>query len=151
MAARAWFRAFSFFDRSLWLHTMKRCVRTALVATVVAAASAMTIAQQLPRNFPATALRGELLIVSPPDATIDGRDARLAPGARIRGANNMLVLSGTVLGQRLTVNYTVDGFGLVKDVWVLRPEEAAKPWPRSTEEAQEMVFDPLTQTWSQRR
>jgi hypothetical protein len=34
---------------------------------------------------------------------------------------------------------------------VLRPDEAVKPWPRSVEQAQEMVFDPLTQTWSQRR
>lgn len=130
---------------------MKRCVRTSLVATAIVAASAVTMAQQLPRSFPATALRGELVIVSPPDATIDGRDARLAPGARIRGPNNMLVLSGTVLGQQLTVNYTLDGFGFVKDVWVLRPDEAAKRWPRSAAEAQQMVFDALTQTWSPRR
>ena len=130
---------------------MKRCVRTGFIATVIFAASAVTTAQQLPRSFPATALRGELVIVSPPEATIDGRDARLAPGARIRGTNNMLVLSGTVLGQRLTVNYTLDGFGLVKDVWVLRPDEAAKRWPRSADEAQQMVFDELTQTWSLRR
>lgn len=129
---------------------MNRCARMAFLATVLAMPAA-AIAQQLPRSFPASALRGELVVVAPPQATLNGREVRLAPGARIRGANNMLVLSGTVLGQQLTVNYTLDGYGLVKDVWVLRPEEVAKPWPRSPQEAEQMVFDALNQTWSPRR
>jgi hypothetical protein len=127
---------------------MNRCVLIALAAALAAPLAGQ--AQQLPRAFPPEALRGDLVVAAPPEATMDGRPVRLAPGVRIRGENNLLVLSGTVVNQRLTVNYTIDGFGLVKDVWVLRPEEAAKPWPRSAEEASRMVFDALNQTWSWR-
>jgi hypothetical protein len=127
---------------------MNRCAP--LVFAVALAAPLAGTAQQLPRSFPPNALRGDLQVLAPPEATMDGRAVRLAPGVRIRGENNLLVLSGTVVNQRLTVNYTLDGFGLVKDVWVLRPEEAAKPWPRSAEEAEQMVFDALNQTWSRR-
>jgi hypothetical protein len=104
-------------------------------------------AQWLPRAFPADALRGDLVVTAPPQATLEGREVQLAPGVRIRGENNMLLLSGAVLNQRLTVHYTLDGFNLVKDVWVLRPEELAKRWPRSTQEREELRFDALNQVW----
>ena len=81
---------------------------------------------------------------------MNGREARLAPGARIRDVNNMVLLSGSVVGSRLLVNYTVDTFGLVKDVWVLRDDEARRFWPRSPEEAAKWSFDPMTQTWARR-
>jgi len=58
-------------------------------------------------------------------------------------------MSGSVLGTPLAVNYTMDTYGLVKDVWILTPAEAArKPWPTSAEEAQAWTFDPVAQTWS---
>lgn len=129
---------------------MHRCVTSGLAALIAAAPLALSAQQFLPRNFPPEALRGDLVVQQPPVATINGVPARLAPGARIRGADNMLVLSGRVLGMPLLVHYTVDGYGLIKDVWVLRPEEAVKPWPRSTDEAARMVFDALGQTWSPR-
>lgn len=78
------------------------------------------------RPFPESALRGRLRIVAPPQVQIDGRDAQLAPGARILNAQNMLVMSGTLIGQELAVNYLRDpATGLIGDVWLLSPEEAA--------------------------
>jgi len=133
--------------RSLWIETMNRCANLAVVLWIAAAAA---IAQPLQRNFPANALRGELVIVSPPDVTLNGRAARLAPGSRIRGDNNMLLLSGSVVGNKLLVHYTVDTYGLIKDVWILRDDEAAKPWPRSEQEAARWTFDPTAQTWHRR-
>ena len=123
---------------------MYRCVLAGLVAACLVAPAA---AQQ--RNFPQTALRGALVITTPSDALLNGRPARLAPGLRIRGQNNMLEMSGALLGAKLLVHYTTDTQGLVKDVWILRPEEAArKPWPTTPAEAQAWQFDPVAQVWS---
>ena len=106
---------------------------------------------QAQRNFPADALRGALVVGDPPEVTVNGQPARLAPGARIRGANNMLAMSGSLTGQRLLVHYTVDISGHVKDVWVLTPEEASrKPWPSTPDEAARWSFDAAAQTWTRK-
>lgn len=130
---------------------MLRCVmpgRRALAALLVALACPLAFAQQ-PRSFPQSALRGELLLTQPPQAELNGQPARLAPGARIRGQNNLIQLSGSMLGQRMTVHYTLDGFGLIRDVWVLTDEERARrPWPTTPQEAQSWSFDAATQTWA---
>ncbi len=123
---------------------MIRCV-----TLVAALACALPAAAQMPRNFPATALRGALVVTQPPAVLLNGSPARLAPGSRIRGQNNLLVVSGALIGQRLVVDYTIDISGLVMDVWVLTPQEAAKqPWPTTPAQAAAWHFDPLAQTWS---
>ena len=123
---------------------MLRCVlATALVVCV------QTAAAQAPRNFPATALRGEVVITQPPEVLLNRQPARLAPGARIRGADNLLLMSGAVTGQRLLVHYTLDLSGHVLNVWVLTPAELARqPWPATPEQAATWAFDPSSQTWS---
>jgi hypothetical protein len=58
------------------------------------------------------------------------------------------VVPGALIGGRYLVNYTLDLSGGVKDVWILRPEEAAvQPWPSTAEEAQAWRFDPVGQVW----
>jgi hypothetical protein len=122
---------------------MNRCVLALLIALVAA------LPAHAQRVFERNALRGELQLTAPPEALLNGQPARLSPGARIRNPQNMLVLSGTLLGQKLVVNYTVDGFGLVHDVWVLSEAEAARlPWPRTPAEAAAWSFDPTLQRWS---
>lgn len=76
------------------------------------------------RNFPAGTLRGKLMVVNPPDVRLDDQADRLAPGVRIRSAQNMLVMASAIVGQNLLVNYTRDAAGLVRDVWILTPDEA---------------------------
>jgi hypothetical protein len=107
-----------------------------------------TAAPQTVRDFPPQALRGTLLVGMSPEATVNGQNARLAPGARIRGTDNMLILPGMVSGQKLLVHYTVDSYQLIKDVWVLRAEEAALPWPQTLEEAATWSYNPINKTWS---
>ena len=124
---------------------MLRCVALALF---LGAASLPALAQPVQRPFPANALRGELTIGQPPTAQLNGQPARLAPGARIRGEDNLLLMSGTIVGRKLAVHYTVDQYGLVKDVWVLTADERArKPWPTTPEEAAKWQFDASAQTW----
>ncbi len=104
---------------------------------------------QVQRSFPADALRGEIVIAQPPELSLNGNAARLSPGSRIRGQDNMMQMSGALIGQSLPVNYTLDTYGLVRDVWILRPEEIRKrPWPRTPAEAKSWRFDPTAQTWS---
>ncbi|MHB8950311.1 MAG: hypothetical protein ACYC4S_14770 [Rhodoferax sp.] len=78
------------------------------------------------RQFPANAQRGMLVVTNPPELLINGKAARLSPGARIKGANNLLVLSSTLVGQSVLVNYRRDGQGLIHEAWILSPEEAAQ-------------------------
>lgn len=123
-------------------------IRCALLLAALTAAP-LPAAAQLQRNFPATALRGELRVTQPPEALLNNRAARLAPGARIRGADNMLVMSSAIVGAPLLVHYTLDPSGLLLDVWVLTPAEAArKPWPASPGQALAWRFSPDAQTWT---
>jgi len=127
---------------------MNRCV-AGLMAAAWAIVALSSVHAQVSRNFPQNALRGELVMGQPPDLLLNGRPARLAPGARLRDTNNMIQLSGSLVGAKLVVNYTLDTLGLVKDVWVLQPTELAKrPWPRTPLEAQTWLFDPAAQTWT---
>jgi hypothetical protein len=122
---------------------MTRCA----LALVLALVAAMPAHAQ--RAFERNALRGELVVTAPPEAKLNGQPVRLSPGSRIRNPLNQIQLSGTVLGQKLLVNYTLDGFGQVHDVWILSAEEAARqPWPKTAAEAQAWVFDPTMQRWS---
>jgi hypothetical protein len=124
---------------------MYRC----LLAAFAAFAFALPAAAQVQRAFPQNALRGVAVFGNPPELTINGKAALLAPGARIRGFNNMLEMSSTLIGLKATVNYTVDLSGLVKDIWVLRKEEIAmSPWPTTVEQLQSWSFDPVNQTWT---
>ncbi len=125
---------------------MNRCALLAAAALITWAAPA---AAQMPRNFPADALRGDFVVTAPPEIVLNGQPAKLSPGARIRGADNMLALSGTLINQRLLVHYTIDSLGLVRDVWVLRPAEAARrPWPSTPEQARAWSFNYDLQTWT---
>lgn len=126
-------------------------LRLAFAALVALSATftAPPAAAQVQRTFPQNALRGALVVGEPPEITLNGRPARLAPGARIRNEANMLQMSGSLTGARLLVHYTLDSYDLVKDVWILTPAEASKnPWPTTPQQAQEWLFDPVAQVWS---
>ena len=124
---------------------MYRCVTLALLlAFIVPAAHA-----QAARRFPATALRGELVVKQPPEVLLNRLPTRLAPGARIKGPNNLLLLSGALIDQRLIVNYTLDNYGHLLDVWILTPDELArKPWPVTPQQAAAWSFNPDAQVWT---
>lgn len=109
---------------------MKRCSSTAMLAAwclslasgmlaVVADAGAQTAARQFPPNVQ----RGIMTVVAPPAVTINGAAMRLSPGVRIRGPNNMLLMSGALIGQPYAVNYLLEPQGLVREVWILSQAE----------------------------
>lgn len=75
------------------------------------------------RQFPAWASRATMVVTQPPLMTLNGSEARLSPGGRIFGDNNKILLSSTLVGQELVVNFTRWPDGLIRDVWVLTDEE----------------------------
>jgi len=134
-----------------------RCTRRAsfCAGLVISVASLLPLAahaQRAPdhRVFPAQALRGELLFSSPAEVLLNGQPHRLAPGARIRGEDNHLLMSAALAGLRLVVHYTKEPqSGLLMDIWVLRAvERNNRPWPVTELEARTWTFEPTAQTWT---
>ena len=78
------------------------------------------------RSIPAAAKRGEMRHVQDMIVEVDGKRMRLAPGAQIRGPGNFIVLP-MALPPGSLVKYTLDGQENIARVWILTPEEAARP------------------------
>jgi hypothetical protein len=127
---------------------MFRCAASLVIAMALAAPAAAQFIVQ--RSFPQTALRGEIAFGVTPAIELNKKPARLAPGARIRGTNNMMVVAGEVTGRKFTVNYTVEPSGLVLDVWILRDDEIKVLWPKTPQEASKLNFDAAAQRWTPR-
>lgn len=87
-------------------------------------APSLVAAQTMLRQFPPAAKRGMLEVLMPPEVLINGTRERLSPGARIKGATNTVVMSGSLIGSRVLVNYVRDPQGMIHDVWILGPDEA---------------------------
>ena len=104
--------------KGLWLGL------TALLISVTSLAPMPVAAQEFVRQFPTAARRATLEVTTPPNVLLNGQAERLSPGARIKGLNNQLVLSGSLVGQRMLVNYLRDPQGLVHEVWILSEAEA---------------------------
>ena len=127
---------------------MNRCtfrLAATLLLTLSAALStwpalAQTDSAPAVRDFPKAALRGEMVVLAPPDILMDGKPDRLSPGARMRDSGNFLALTGQVVNQKLTVNYLRDNMGLVQQVWILTDAEARLKRPNSPTSLFNFVF-----------
>ncbi|MES2840565.1 MAG: hypothetical protein V4794_09825 [Pseudomonadota bacterium] len=106
---------------------MNRCSPVFCASTLAALLIALPLsaqAQSGTRDFPAKALRGTLVVVQPPNVTMDDRQTRLSPGARIYNTNNSLVMSSSLLNKEVVVNYTMDLRDQIQNVWILTEAEA---------------------------
>ncbi len=136
---------------------MAAAASTALLSLVAAFGGIAAIATPTPaqaqiapghRYFPQRALRGEITFGVAPDVLLNGKPARLAPGARIRNAVDQVATPGSLYGQKVVVLYTTDISGLLMDVWVLNEVELAnKTWPTTPDQASKLVFDQASQVW----
>jgi hypothetical protein len=114
---------------------MNRCPRTlarlSLAAGLALAGVSFSIpttalAQGIKREAPKDVVLGQMVVTQPPVITMNGKPDRLSPGSRIRDLNNMLVLSGGLVGKVLPVVYRRDAAGLVHEAWILTPDEYSK-------------------------
>ena len=116
------------------MYTMKRwllLVKTPLLFLVLCLMGAACLlpglaeAQGLAvRQFPAKALRGLMEVTAPPNIMLDYKPRRLSPGARIKDSKNLIVMSASLVGKELLVNYVADPQGMIHEVWILTPAEA---------------------------
>ena len=112
---------------------MNRCTRSRTGSAFVAFLAGLLLtftlgvsAQGIKRDAPKDVVLGRMIITAPPEITMDGKPDRLSPGSRIRDLNNMLVLSGGVVGRTLPVVYRRDAAGLVHEAWILTEDEYKK-------------------------
>jgi hypothetical protein len=101
-----------------------------LHATALALALGATAVNAQVRSLPAEAKRGEIRHLQEMVVAINGRPMQLAPGAQIRDTANRIVMPAAVPPGAL-VRFTLDAQGHLSRVWILTPEEAAQPEPRS--------------------
>ena len=94
-----------------------------LLAAVLLLCASATVLAQL-RSVPPEAKRGVMRHLQDMVVQIDNSRARLSPGAQIRDIHNRLVLP-TAIPPGSIVKYRADAQGLVSEVWILTPQEAA--------------------------
>jgi len=94
------------------------------VASLIFFVAASAYAQA--RNIPEQAKAGAITHLQDMIVTINGVAVRLAPGAQIRDQNNFLIVP-TAMPPGSQVRYMLDQEGLVRQVWILTPEEAQQP------------------------
>lgn len=124
-------------NRCFTLHppALQACTRRFAAAAALGflAACGLAFAQQNPmqtvRPFPPAAQRGVMVVTQPPELILNDKADRLSPGARIRGINNMVLMSGSLIGQKYVVNYLREAGGMVQEVWILTDAEAALKLP----------------------
>jgi hypothetical protein len=107
---------------------LARCA--ALSAGILAvAAIAMAPARAMDRPIPPEAKRGELAIAQYPGVLLNGKARRVSAAARIRNADNLIVMPSVLGTSKYAVRYTEDFQGEIDRVWILTAEEASRAVP----------------------
>ena len=88
------------------------------MAIAIAALAGCSSSKQLSDG----SMLGTMTTQQMPLVTIDGQSYRLAPGARIVGANNASVTPNQV-PPNSKVRYRVDTSGQISQVWILPPQQ----------------------------
>ena len=123
--------------RHHFLHPLESPAVQLVKCLLLAAALLAPAAHAQLRSVPADAKPGTLRHLQDMIVELDGKPARLSPGAQIRDRFNRLVLP-TSLADKVVVKYLTDATGMVHRVWILTPEEVAeipkpKPEPKKDE------------------
>ena len=95
-------------------------------AALVVLLSAMSGAGAQMRTIPLDAERGFIRHVEGMSVSIDGRPMQLAPGATIRGPNNLIIVPTALPAEGALAEYLMDGNGQIARAWLLTPDEATR-------------------------
>lgn len=98
---------------------MTRSLAAALILCLAGLAHAQL------RTLPADARLGKIRHLQEMVVQIDGKRARLAPGAKVRDTHNRILMPMAIPAGSL-VKYTVNAQGEVAAVWILTAHEAAQ-------------------------
>ncbi len=86
--------------------------------------------QTVGRPIPPKAQRAVMVVTQPPNVLLNDSPDRLSPGARIRGSNNLLLMSGALVGQTHLVRFLREPNGQIHEVWILTDAESQTPMGR---------------------
>ncbi len=78
------------------------------------------------RNIPDDTKRGTMSHLREMLVSLNGQPVILGASAQIRGTNNLIIVPHQLPPQSL-VKYQLDTTGQIVRIWVLTPEEAARP------------------------
>jgi hypothetical protein len=78
------------------------------------------------RTLPQDTERGVIRHIEGVDVTVDGKRARLAPGATIRNRDNLIIVPTALPEEGARAEYVLDAQGMIFRVWLLTAEEAAR-------------------------
>ena len=98
---------------------MTRSLAAALILCLAGLAHAQL------RTLPADARVGKIRHVQEMVVQIDGKQARLAPGAKVRDTHNRILVPVAIPAGSL-IKYTLNAQGEVSAVWILTPQEAGQ-------------------------
>jgi hypothetical protein len=94
----------------------------ALLATPV-------FAQNRATPIPDDSRRGVIRHVEEMAVTVDDKPMRLAPGAQIRDQQNLIIVPVAIPRGGAWADYVLNSDGQIFRVWLLTPDELAKPKP----------------------
>ncbi|MCF8169046.1 MAG: hypothetical protein K9K38_17870 [Rhodoferax sp.] len=98
-----------------------------LLACICSAAWGQTVGRPIPQK----AQIAQMVVTQPPNVLLNDLPDRLSPGARIRGPDNLLVLSGALVGKTHLVRYQREPNGQIHEVWILNESESQSPVGRN--------------------
>ena len=106
------------------------CAAALSLAGALGLTAGVASAQQRLVPIPTKAQRADITFNGSPDLLINGKNVRLAPGARIYSRDNMLVMSGSLTGTAKAKYVLEETTGLVMSLWILTDQEIATPDPK---------------------
>ena len=103
----------------------RRAACLALLPALLWAVS--VLAQTRPNPIPQDSKRGYIRHVQEMAVTVDDRAMQLAAGAIIRDQQNLVIVPVTIPREGAWAAYNVDRDGQIFRVWLLTPDELARP------------------------
>ena len=84
------------------------------------------------RDFPRNAVRGQMTFGRDREVAVNGMREKLPLGVHVLDERNRPPLRGALEGKTFTVNYVRDRKGIIREIWLLTPQEAQRSMPADT-------------------
>jgi hypothetical protein len=108
---------------------MVRCRAACLALLPVLFGAVPVFAQTRPSPIPEDTRRGYIRHVEEMAVTVDDKAMQLAAGATVRNQQNLIIVPMSIPREGAWAAYELDRNGQVFRVWLLTPDELARPRP----------------------
>ena len=108
---------------------MARCRAAYLALLPVLLWAVPVLAQTRPSPIPQNSARGYIRHVEQMAVTVDDKAIQLAAGAIVRDQQNLIIVPVSIPREGAWADYVLDRDGQIFRVWLLTPDELARPKP----------------------